>query len=153
MTRADELREQARRLVEVVMMSDENFSAEFLQGVRAEYYRSRQTADSSKDARSARTVATVAGEKFFSQSKYCWTIHASCGAFWKLCDVAEKMCTALRTESLRTRRRAKEKSRHLSDDPQQSIERRHAANPKFLSKKHVDGLSLLRCGFIILLSR
>lgn len=35
MTRADELREQARWHVELVMKSDENFSADILQGVRA----------------------------------------------------------------------------------------------------------------------
>ena len=39
MTRADELRELARQLVEGVMMSDENFSAEFLQGVHADVHR------------------------------------------------------------------------------------------------------------------
>ena len=39
MSRADKLRERARRLVEGVMMSDENFSAEFLQGVRADVHR------------------------------------------------------------------------------------------------------------------
>ena len=39
MPRADELRERARRLVEGVMMSDENFSAEILQGVRADVHR------------------------------------------------------------------------------------------------------------------
>ena len=39
MNRADELRERARRLIEGVMMSDENFSAEILQGVRADVHR------------------------------------------------------------------------------------------------------------------
>ena len=38
MSRADKLRERARRLVESVMMSDENFSAEILQGVRADVH-------------------------------------------------------------------------------------------------------------------
>ena len=39
MTRADELREQARRLVEGVMKSDETVSQEFLQGVREAVHR------------------------------------------------------------------------------------------------------------------
>lgn len=39
MSRADELRKIARQLVEGVMMSDENFSAEILQGVRADVHR------------------------------------------------------------------------------------------------------------------
>ena len=39
MNHADKLRELARQLVEGVMMSDENFSAEFLQGVRADVHR------------------------------------------------------------------------------------------------------------------
>lgn len=39
MTRADELREQARWHVELVMKSDENFSADILQGVRADVLR------------------------------------------------------------------------------------------------------------------
>ena len=39
MTRADELREQARRLVEGVMKSDETVSQEFLQGVREDVHR------------------------------------------------------------------------------------------------------------------
>lgn len=39
MSRADELREQARRLVEGVMKTDETLSAEILQGVRADVHR------------------------------------------------------------------------------------------------------------------
>ena len=39
MTRADELREQARQLVEGVMKSDENFSQETLHAVRADVHR------------------------------------------------------------------------------------------------------------------
>ena len=39
MTRADELREHARQLVEAVMTTDENFSADILQVVRADVHR------------------------------------------------------------------------------------------------------------------
>lgn len=38
MTRADELRKQALRLIESVMKTDENFSADILQGVRADVH-------------------------------------------------------------------------------------------------------------------
>ena len=39
MTRADELREQALKLIEAVMKTDETLSAEILQGVRADVHR------------------------------------------------------------------------------------------------------------------
>lgn len=39
MSRADELREQARKMVASVMKTDENFSAEILQGVHADVHR------------------------------------------------------------------------------------------------------------------
>ena len=45
MSRADKLREQARKLVEGVMKTDENFSAEILQVVRADVHRLEMEAE------------------------------------------------------------------------------------------------------------
>lgn len=45
MNRADKLRRLALKLVEGVMMSDENFSAEFLQDVRADVHRLEMEAE------------------------------------------------------------------------------------------------------------
>lgn len=45
MSRADELREQARKMVASVMKTDENFSAEILQGVRADVHRLEMEAE------------------------------------------------------------------------------------------------------------
>ena len=55
MTRADELREHARQLVEAVMKTDENFSADILQGVRSDVLRLEMEAELDEQKEKAAT--------------------------------------------------------------------------------------------------
>lgn len=55
MTRADELRERARRRVELVMMSDEKFSWEFINAVRADVHRLEMEAEIDEQNKKAAT--------------------------------------------------------------------------------------------------